>query len=79
MKGITQNVVPYSDGWVVYEGWRPDTLRFFNNQEEAMDFAMEKAHKSETPILLHSALPAEPEQLTLLIMGSKAVSIADGC
>lgn len=68
VKGIKQNVIPYSDGWAVFEDWQPDTLRFFNTKEEAMAYAYERSHYGETPVLLHSSLPCEPERLTLLMM-----------
>lgn len=77
MKGITQNIIPYSDGWAVFEDWRPDTLRFFNDQEEAMYYARTKSHFCETPVLLHSALPYKAEKVTLLVMSGSVLPIVD--
>lgn len=78
VKGITQNVIPYSDGWAVYEDWRPSTLRFFNDQEQAMHYAWERAKSSETPVLIHPDLSGVPEKFTLLLMSRSVIPTGNG-
>jgi hypothetical protein len=68
IKGIAQHVTPYENGWVVYEDWNPDTLRFFTTQEEALAHARAKAHLGEAPILIHSAPRKSESQVTLHLM-----------
>lgn len=68
MKGITQNVVPFSDGWAVFDDYQPETLRFFDSQETALSFAQERATITETAILIHNAPLAECEHHQVLMM-----------
>jgi hypothetical protein len=68
VKGIKQNVFPYSDGWAVFEDRQPGMLRFFNAKEEAMSHAHERSRYGETPVLLHPSLPYQAQRFISLIM-----------
>lgn len=68
MKGITQNVIPFSSGWAVFEDHQPDTLRFFECQDMAIAFAQERACYTETAILIHNMPLQEADCQQVLMM-----------
>jgi hypothetical protein len=65
IKGITQHIIPYENGWAVYEDWNPDTLLFFSTQEAALAHAQERARLFEAPLLVHSAIKRQETPVTL--------------
>lgn len=39
MEKLLPEVVPFFNGWMVHEDWRPDTLVVFSDQQEACLYA----------------------------------------
>jgi hypothetical protein len=76
IKGITLNVVPHPDGWVVYEGRTPDTIRFFQTQDEALSYVESKKLIHEASILIHSSEFTQADHhLTLHMMSLEAAAL----
>ena len=66
-KGITHHILPYAHGWAVYEELNPETFRFFNSQEEALNYAKIMAATNEAPLLIRECPPCHTDQPTLLM------------
>lgn len=72
IKGINQHVVPYLDGWGVYEEGNAAVLMYFATQEEAMSYANTLAQGSEANVLLHNAPLPEVGTVALMPHGMAA-------
>lgn len=68
MKGITQNIIPLSEGWAVCDNVQPEVIRVFEAQEAAVAFAQARATDWETAILIHDQPLPEAHQLQVLMM-----------
>lgn len=68
MKGIMQNIMPFSEGWAVCDNVQPEVLRCFESQEAAVTFAQARATDWETAILIHNQPLSETDRLQVLMM-----------
>ena len=68
IKGSNLHVMPYHSGWCVISESNQKVMNHFNTQEQALQYAADRARIEEGGVLLHSTPSYEGEELSTVAL-----------